>query len=665
MKNTLSLTALLVYCLHAFVVTAIAAPNGNRYTYLTDRNPYYVNQEFARLITPQWVGEDGVDAVVILSIDDMRNPGAYENYLRPILDRLHEIEGRAPVSIFTNSVDPQDAQLQSWIKEGLSLEVHTIDHPCPCLNGGDFARAKSTYDRCVDLMASIPNSKAVAFRMPCCDSLNTPSPRFWYEIFAKTTAAGNHLAIDSSVFNVFTAEDRELPAEITTRNDGEARFHHYIPFDSFVNTIENYPYPFVQAGVCWQFPCVVPSDWEAQNVQRSNNPDTVRDMKYALDATVLKKGVYPLVFHPHGWIRNDQIVDLINHAHSKYGKRVKFLTFKDCLERMNQHLLKGSSLRADNGSDNGVRLLDINHDGYLDVLIGNQQTQLTRIYDPETNTWKDSSFPAPISTSHAQFFSAGNGTETGIWVNDDHTTGVWITQTGDWKTAPDRLEKTSNWKTGSNGVDQGLRFRDIDGDGNSELFTNDGRIFEWVDSSWKQVSYKLPTGMQFVTNNGTDSGLRFVDINGDGFDDVLQSNSQGYQLNLYHSSTTGWSIRALKGQRPEDTEIPIIALGGTNNGGWFSKNHLWIQNEFTQNLPALIDRRSFDQLLAAIPPLPKSPRESLKSIQTIPGLKVELVAAEPLVRDPVAFDWGVDGRLWVVEMADYPLGLDDQGEHGG
>ena len=248
MKNPLSFVALIVYYLSASAFSANAAPDGNRYTYLTDRNPYYVNQEFARLITPQWIGEADVDAVVILSIDDMRDPNTYENYLRPILDRLHEIEGRAPVSIFTNSVNPKDPQLQTWIKEGLSLEVHTIDHPCPCLNGGDFARAKSTYDRCVDLMASIPNSKAVAFRMPCCDSLNTPSPRFWYEIFAKTTEAGNHLAIDSSVFNVFTSNDPELPTETTTREDGEARFPHYIPFDSFVNTIENYPYPSIPKG---------------------------------------------------------------------------------------------------------------------------------------------------------------------------------------------------------------------------------------------------------------------------------------------------------------------------------------------------------------------------------------------------------------------------------
>ena len=74
--------------MYAIAAIADAAPNGNRYTYLTDQNPYYVHQNLARLITPQWVGEEGVDAVVILSIDDMRDPVAYENYLRPILKRL-------------------------------------------------------------------------------------------------------------------------------------------------------------------------------------------------------------------------------------------------------------------------------------------------------------------------------------------------------------------------------------------------------------------------------------------------------------------------------------------------------------------------------------------------------------------------------------------------
>ncbi len=47
------------------------------------------------------------------------------------------------------------------------------------------------------------------------------------------------------------------------------------------------------------------------------------------------------------------------------------------------------------------------------------------------------------------------------------------------------------------------------------------------------------------------------------------------------------------------------------------------------------------------------------------GYEVQVVAAEPLIKDPVAFDWDPLGRLWVVEMADYPLGIDGQGKPGG
>ncbi|WP_153555518.1 PVC-type heme-binding CxxCH protein [Roseimaritima sediminicola] len=62
---------------------------------------------------------------------------------------------------------------------------------------------------------------------------------------------------------------------------------------------------------------------------------------------------------------------------------------------------------------------------------------------------------------------------------------------------------------------------------------------------------------------------------------------------------------------------------------------------------------------------PTAAEDSLKAIHVRDGFEVQLVASEPLVRDPVAIDWGLDGRLWVVEMADYPLGIDGQGKPGG
>ena len=112
----------------------------------------------------------------------------------------------------TNQVDPKDPRLQAWLEEGLSLEFHTLTHPCPCLQKGDFAEAARTYHGCVDLMSQIPGNKPVAFRMPCCDSLNTVSPRFFAEIFNKTSPGGNFLSIDSSVFTVLTPDDPEPAA---------------------------------------------------------------------------------------------------------------------------------------------------------------------------------------------------------------------------------------------------------------------------------------------------------------------------------------------------------------------------------------------------------------------------------------------------------------------
>ena len=53
---------------------------------------------------------------------------------------------------------------------------------------------------------------------------------------------------------------------------------------------------------------------------------------------------------------------------------------------------------------------------------------------------------------------------------------------------------------------------------------------------------------------------------------------------------------------------------------------------------------------------PLSPAESLGQFQLQPGLAIELVACEPQVIDPIAIRFDEDGRLWVVEMRDYPHG---------
>ena len=567
--------ALMLVVLGVLLVLDASAREGDRQYLDEPSHPYYVSRTFPKLITPQWVGEEGVEAVVVLAIDDMRDPARYEAYLRPILDRLKQIDRRAPVSIMTNVVDVKHPQLAAWLREGLSLEVHTIDHPCPLLRGGSFEKAKSTVDRCVDLMSAIEGNRAVAYRMPCCDSLNAPSPRFFSEIFNKTTERGNFLTIDSSVFNITTANDPDLPRELVLEADGRERFRKYVPFDSFVNTIEDYPYPYVIGKLCWEFPCATPSDWQAQHLHKPNNAKTVEDWKALLDVTVIKQGTMNLVFHPHGWIKAEQLVELVDYAHKKHGKKVKFLTFREAQERLDRHLLGGHPLRDKEGKDNGVRLVDVDEDGLMDVVIDNARVKQTRVWSK----------------------------------------GKWVVKEGA-------------------AIDVHKRHREV---------------------------ATLPAGLK-----AEDAGVRFVDIDEDGFDDIIHSDDERYSVHLSVEGK-GWKeiIKGKRGEKPAEEEIPPIVSKGMNNGFWVHSRHLWWQNENTDKLPNLVDRRSFNQLLKGVEPKAKSPEASLKSMHVRPGFRVELVAAEPQVMDPIALAFGADGKLWVVEMGDYPNGVDGKGKPGG
>jgi len=152
-------------------------------------------------------------------------------------------------------------------------------------------------------------------------------------------------------------------------------------------------------------------------------------------------------------------------------------------------------------------------------------------------------------------------------------------------------------------------------------------------------------------------------------------------LYLFTSMEKGWSQQVRAGRQganegvgtetrtssPTLPPLPMISRGGTNNGAWFHSRHLWVQNEDTPllNRTALVDGRSFNDLLANVEPTARSPEASLHSGQPRPGFEIELVAAEPLGQSPCAFAGGPDGKLWVVEMGDYPLGEDGKGKPGG
>ena len=104
---------------------------------------------------------------------------------------------------------------------------------------------------------------------------------------------------------------------------------------------------------------------------------------------------------------------------------------------------------------------------------------------------------------------------------------------------------------------------------------------------------------------------------------------------------------------------------GSNNGAWINRGHLYWQNEDTGAVMSHhIDQRSFGDLMGDQVNYPRTAKASLRAMQPRPDFRVELVAAEPLVMDPVDVAWGSDGTMWVVEMADYPIGIDNKDKPG-
>jgi putative membrane-bound dehydrogenase-like protein len=124
----------------------------------------------------------------------------------------------------------------------------------------------------------------------------------------------------------------------------------------------------------------------------------------------------------------------------------------------------------------------------------------------------------------------------------------------------------------------------------------------------------------------------------------------------------------LNGKVEIDAELPVTAPGAKEL--FFSKrcdDFAPLEGAFEKIEVAGLEKP------AAAAPAPKlevasqplSPEESAKKWHVREGYRIELVAAEPVVLDPVAFDWDEQGRLWVIEMADYPLGMDGNGKAGG
>lgn len=188
-----------------------------------------------------------------------------------------------------------------------------------------------------------------------------------------------------------------------------------------------------------------------------------------------------------------------------------------------------------------------------------------------------------------------------------------------------------------------------------------------VEIPKKQQNQTLPTGIALQDKNGHDNGVRFADLNGDGYDDLVLSNTRQYGVFLFVPAEKakkglqwdeGWTQVMREGKAGDAHSLPLIVnADGTDNGVTFHDGAMWVAAT-KKSIP-------FSELLKVPGPAPKSPQESLQALHVKPGYEARLVAAEPLVQDPVFIDWDARGRMWVVEMGDYPFAPGEKTKDGG
>lgn len=209
------------------------------------------------------------------------------------------------------------------------------------------------------------------------------------------------------------------------------------------------------------------------------------------------------------------------------------------------------------GYDMGVRVMDVNGDGFQDLVYsrdgaafvyvnnanGTGWTQSTTMFPPVTFTNSTTDFGVRFMdvdgdglTDIVQYRMGGTGK---VWINNGNGTG-WTQNTNYAVPVP--------FTTGSD-KDNGVRIADVNGDGLDDLIQAYGSSARhvWINkgdgTGWVQdTGYTIP--VDFLTTGGYDMGVRLIDVNGDGLVDLAyaRTNNGVVDKALYvnRGDGTGW-----------------------------------------------------------------------------------------------------------------------------
>ncbi len=278
-------------------------------------------------------------------------------------------------------------------------------------------------------------------------------------------------------------------------------------------------------------------------------------------------------------VNNDGFPDLVK---SKAGTNETRLNNKISGWNVSSRFTVPVEIVSSENKDQGVRFDDINGDGLIDIIKAKGGTRV--VYLNNGTGWNANSnwnIPVDFVSSGDKYLGAelvdlnGDG-KVDILKANESTKETYINNGTGWQSVPDW--KAPDYFVKSNDEDTGLRLLDLNGDGLSDLIKGGKPGNAWLNNGtgWTNYSQYAPD-LEFVSYpDKPDLGVRFMDINGDGLVDILQNFYTNFSLNLTCYNQTGNLTNCTY------YNVTIMTNTKVNNGsGWVPGNRWISPEEFT------------------------------------------------------------------------------------